>query len=188
MSKSKLILLNSIDITEKMKHTNAFIKPNGNFYLAKGYTAENPSINLRQLESSALSIVREEIGYRIKKDECVDYFQALSVPFNLWRVTRQSIDDIIYLKSLLVQYYGYTLFARSKYSKEWNKGGTYDGDRFIDGSIIPNSDYYGKEATPAQIEILKQLFELNDDGSLLFWNQCESTEDVLKYVLRKKEY
>ena len=186
MSKAKLILLEPNGITEEIIHSNAFIKPNGSFYLAKGYTANNPNINLRQLESSALSIIREEIGYHIKKDECVDYFQALGIPFNLWHVSRQSIDDIIYLKSLLVEYYGYSLFARRKYSSDWDKGGIYDGDRFVDASVIPNPIYYGNEVTSAQVEVFKKLFDLNDDGSLLYRNQCKSTDDVLNHVLRKK--
>ena len=40
---------------EKFVHNNAFIKPNGDIFIAKGYTGMNPS---HQLESSALSIGR----------------------------------------------------------------------------------------------------------------------------------
>jgi len=168
MSKSKLVLLESNDITEEIKRMNAFIKPNGSFYLAKGYPARNPSINLHQLESTALSIVREEVGHDIKKYECAEYFQTLGVRFKLWESTSESIENLVYLKSLLIHYYGYVLFARRMYSSEWDKGETYINDRFIDGSIIPDPTYYGKEATEEQVEVLKPLFSLNDDGSLLF--------------------
>ena len=39
---------------------NAFIKPDGSFYIAKGYTGCNP---WQQLESSALWIGKQEIGH-----------------------------------------------------------------------------------------------------------------------------
>lgn len=45
---------------EEIKKHNAFIRRDGTFYLAKGYTGCNPSI---QLDSSALQVGRQDIGY-----------------------------------------------------------------------------------------------------------------------------
>ena len=62
MSK-KLQVYTKEDIKEKgevIKKHNAFIRRDGTFYLAKGYTGCNPS---HQLDSSALQIGRQDIGY-----------------------------------------------------------------------------------------------------------------------------
>lgn len=62
MSK-KLQVYTKEDIKEKgevIKKHNAFIRKDGTFYLAKGYTGCNPS---HQLDSSALQVGRQDIGY-----------------------------------------------------------------------------------------------------------------------------
>lgn len=62
MSK-KLQVYTKEDIKEKgefIKKHNAFIRRDGSFYLAKGYTGCNPS---HQLDSSALQVGRQDIGY-----------------------------------------------------------------------------------------------------------------------------
>ena len=63
MSKKKLQVYSIEDIKEKgeeIKRHNAFIRRDGTFYLAKGYTGCNPS---HQLDSSALQVGRQDIGY-----------------------------------------------------------------------------------------------------------------------------
>jgi hypothetical protein len=132
MEKSKLILYNQEDIMAKVnliKHNNAVILPNGKFYLAKGYTGCNPS---HQLESSALAIARKDIAYDIMAEYnayCDKNDVSLSKRFR-------------YLRSVLVHYYGYTLFARTELIKSFN-----DRNRFVDYSLTPNPKYYNKEAT-----------------------------------------
>lgn len=62
MSKKKLQVYKVEDIREKgeeIKRHNAFIRRDGTFYLAKGYTGCNPS---HQLDSSALQVGRQDIG------------------------------------------------------------------------------------------------------------------------------
>lgn len=63
MSQKKLQIYTKEDIKEKgevIKKHNAIIRKDGTFYLAKGYTGCNPS---HQLDSSALQIGRQDIGY-----------------------------------------------------------------------------------------------------------------------------
>lgn len=62
MSKKKLQVYRIEDIKERadeIKRHNAFIRKDGTFYLAKGYTGCNPS---HQLDSSALQVGRQDIG------------------------------------------------------------------------------------------------------------------------------
>lgn len=169
---------------DKIKGNNAFILPNGSFYLAKGYTGCNPS---HQLESSALAIARQEFDYDVKKDYNDKVEEQLKIAKELGpavKVFRQydSVDskdisftldengyikkyitkplearEIIqhyYLSTILVHYYGYTLFARYQ--------DMHRQDVFYEVSLIPFPDYYGHQATSEQIETLEQLFKLND--------------------------
>ena len=163
MTNLKLNLYSQEDIIKNeglLKHKNAFILPDGTFYLAKGYTFGNPS---HQLESSSLDIIRKEIGFNIPKTECEEYFQNLGVNYsNKSHVNNTSEKKYLlyYLRSILVHYYGYALFARREFESHWG-----DGKLYSDESMIPDPYYFGNDATEDQIEILKKLFELNTDRS-----------------------
>ena len=140
-----------------IKHNNAFILPDGSFVLAKGYTGCNPS---HQLESSALQICRKLTDKDLKKE----YESYIS--------QSDSTNPFYYLRSVLVHYYGCTLFARCEYIKAFN-----DRNNFFDYSIIPNPKYHDKDVTEEQVLTLKKLFEINDDGTLL--TGCKETSEII---------
>jgi hypothetical protein len=171
MKKTKFILYGQDDIltkTKLIKHNNAFIMPDGNFYLAKGYTGCNPS---HQLESSALAIARKDIAYDIIAEYnayCDKNDVSLSKRF-------------YYFRSVLVHYYGYVLFARIELIKAFN-----DRNRYFDYSLIPDPKFYGKEATLMQIKTLEKLFEINDDGTLQFNYRKPTSQDIFQKVLIHK--
>ncbi len=153
---------------ECILHHNAFILPDGKFYLAKGYTGCNPS---QQLESSAKKIAKETISshawedfenYPKEKDgKLLPHFQQL--------------------RTILVHFYGYGLFARQEYRE------SYQGERqYFDYSILPNPQFYGKEATANQIETLRLLFELNDDGTFHPNPFMKTTESHIQKILEHK--
>ena len=181
MENKKLILYKSTDISiksELIKHSNAFILPDGTFYLAKGYTGCNPS---HQLESSALMILRKIIGYDIRKEECASYFNNAGVNYYN-HIVDVNNENFYYLRSILVHYYGYTLFARQEWIKSYN-----DRNKFFDCSLIPNPKFSDKTATSLQIEMLKLLFELNDDETFCLSNRCQDSTEVLEKVLKHDE-
>ncbi len=157
--------------SERIKHHNAFILSDGTFYLAKGYTGCNPS---QQLESSALTIAKREFPYDMMA-EYDNYFKGLMADDV---AKEKTIKRFYYLRSVLVHYYGYVLFARIEFIKNYN-----DRNKFFDESLVPNPQYYGEEPTKKQIEILESLFELNDDGTLLFDSHTETSNDVLQRVI-----
>jgi hypothetical protein len=175
MGKKNSILYSQNDIKSlgnELKHQNAFILSDGSFFLAKGYTGCNPS---HQLESSALSISRQQFGYDIKEE----YNKIIKEIANNTGAVNNNIKRLHYLRSILVHFYGYALFARIEMINSFK-----DRDRYIDYSLIPNPEYYGKEVTVGQISTLMQLFELNDDGTLLFNKYYAKTSDeVLCKVL-----
>jgi hypothetical protein len=171
MNKKINIYLPSDIETQKgiIRHMNAFILPNGNFVLAKGYTGCNPS---HQLESSALHISRYLTDTDLKK-EYEEYIQQTTEKKKLH-----------YLRTMLVHYYGFALFARVEHITAFN-----DRNTFFDYSLIPNPKYYGKEVTPEQISTLEKLFKLNDDGTLRPSNvgtHHVTSEDILTKVLQHK--
>lgn len=177
MENKKLVLYRPTDISIKsefIKHNNAFILPDGAFYLAKGYIGCNPS---HQLESSALMILREIIGYDIKKEECADYFNSAGINFYNHIVDINS-ENFYYLRSILVHHYGYTLFARQESIESYN-----NRNKFYDCSLIPNPNFSDKKVTAVQIEVLKLLFELNNDKTFCLY-PGESSADVLEKVLK----
>jgi hypothetical protein len=64
-----------------------------------------------------------------------------------------------------------------------------DRNVFVDESLIPNPEYYGREATSSQIETLERLFEINNDGTLYVkFYPPTTSEDILKRVLSRKDY
>lgn len=199
MSKKKLELYTKEDIRikgEEIKRHNAFIRTDGTFYLAKGYTGCNPS---HQLDSSALQVGRQDIGLdfiekykenyqnivpslityteeeysellwqyacfkslRDLRDKCEmpmrHYEWALGLDIKNRQKRVMLRCELQRIRSILVQYYGYALFAMkenvdSKLGRE---------KEFYEESIIPNPEYYGKSATKEQIETLEELFYLN---------------------------
>lgn len=199
MSQKKLKVYTIEDIRDKqeeIKLHNAFIKSDGTFYLAKGYTGCNPS---HQLDSSALQVGRQDIGldfiekykenYQNIEPSLITYteeeYSELLWQYACFKALRDLRDkcempmrhyewaldfdiknrqkrvmmrcELQRIRSILVQYYGYALFAMkedvdSKLGRE---------KEFYEESIIPNPEYYGKSATKEQIETLEELFYLN---------------------------
>ena len=148
-----------------IKHNNAFILPSGDFILAKGYTGCNPS---HQLESSALRICKYLTDKNLKEEY-----------INL----NDNLHSLYYLRTMLVHYYGFSLFARVEHIKAFN-----DRSKFSDYSIIPNPKYYGKEATSEQLITLKKLFEINDDGTLLTSTYENTSDEIYQNVLKHKKH
>lgn len=152
----KLTVYQREDIQSKsriIKHKNAFIKPNGEFILARGYTGLHPS---EQIEKSATRIAKEITTTDIRK-EYEEYLQSL------WKMGREkeALPQFRYLRDILVHYYGYAMFARREKLNQ-----PHGKNHFIDYSMIPNVLYCGKEVTSDQIKTLRELFNLNDDGTL----------------------
>ncbi len=140
-------------------HNNAFILPNGDYILAKGYTGCNPS---HQLESSSLIISRDVLHKNILEE------------YEKYIKNHPDKENLCYLRSILVHYYGLALFARVEYIESFNQR-----EHFFDYSLIPNPKYYGNDATKDQIDTLTKLFEINNDESLVSINE-ETSEHILK--------
>ena len=138
---------------EVMKHNNAFILPNGSYVLAKGYTGCNPS---HQLESSALQISRQLISPDIRA-QYEDFVKDLELALN-----ENNLPRLYYLRAILVEYYGWALFARTEDFKAWD-----DSGHFFEESLVPNSKYYGQIPTSEQIHTLREFFDINDDGTVI---------------------
>ena len=90
-------------------------------------------------------------------------------------------QSLYYLRTMLVHYYGFALFARTEYIKSFD-----NRNKFFDQSLVPNPEYYEKQVTPEQIITLEKLFTLNDDGTLLFPKTLrpQTSEEILKRVLK----
>ncbi len=165
MSIQKLTIFNFSDIeTQKvsLKHQNAFIFPNGQFCLANGYTGYDHS---QQLESSALQFSQEVLQINNIKERYEVHLHSLLKK----GLTEEEIKfrKLYYIRDILVQYYGYGLFARIQRMDVYP-----EVKNFWDCSMLPNPKYYGKTATEEQIVTLKTLFQLNDDGTILpNWNE-----------------
>ena len=148
---------------EEILHHNAFIRKDGTFYLAKGYTGCNPH---HQIESSALWIGRQDIGYDFEERFRDAYQKAGKNP-----------KYLRYLRTILVHYYGYALFCRQQLIH-------LDKERYVDESCVPFAKFYGHEATEEQIRVITKLFELNNDETFVLPYHCNSVEEKLEKVLR----
>ena len=174
MGKSAVTLHNRENIEGEigtLKHSNAFIMPDGTFYPVKGYTGSHP---FQQLESASLEVLKKEIECDISKAECEYYLQRRNINYKARLDSR--IRMFYHLRSVLVHYYGYALFAREESLK-------YRGS-FYDRSMVPNPEYYGKDVTSSQIETLGKLFEINDDGTVYYDFMTQSNQDLIQKVLR----
>ena len=171
---------------EKFVHNNAFIKPNGDIFIAKGYTGMNPS---HQLESSALSIGRNEFGN--------DFPQKFKRAYERLIKEEQNLITLYYLRTILVHYYGYALFCRKEIIKAFD-----DRNKYVDCSLVPNPDYFGRNVTDKQLSVMEELYDVNDDGTLHpiivngEWDyvdmvftpshNVETKEEYSQYILSKK--
>lgn len=208
MSKKKLQVYKIEDIklkADEIKKHNAFIRKDGTFYLAKGYTGCNPS---HQLDSSALQVGRQDIGYdfiekykenyqkiepslinyteeeklalfqqyihfkllgdrslefeegRLKDDTPISinvykYCLESDIKFRQERVMQKW--ELQRIRSILIHYYGYALFARKE-----NVDSKLGREKvFYDESIIPNPEYYGQSATEEQLATLEEIYTLD---------------------------
>ncbi|MDE5889221.1 MAG: hypothetical protein K2H20_04285 [Bacilli bacterium] len=171
---------------------NALIRPDGSFYIAKGYTGCNP---WHQLESSALWVGRQDIGYDfveryqqylnyLKEKDSEVYKKYLE---NLRKVSRVIGATELYDKrSILVHFYGYTLFCRTELIKAFN-----DRDIFFDQSVVPNPDLYGREITSEQKTTLEEFFNINDGQNVSCYGRGERIRDkdeMLQLVLTNKNH
>lgn len=140
---------------EVIKNNNAFILPNGEFVLAKGFSGMNPS---HQLESSSLLISRNLYDHDLTKE----YQKYISENPNR--------KKLYYLRSMLVHYFGFALFARRRNGAD-------------DESLVANPKYYGKVPTPEQLETLLAFFELNEDT---LYEKYDITEEYMKVLSYKQ--
>lgn len=192
----KKLILHSVQEINKDKSTfikqNALIKPDGTFYLAKGYTGCNP---WHQLESSALWVGRQDIGYdfiekyenylkELEENEPLKYREYLE---NLRKVSSVIGATKLYDKrSVLVHFYGYVLFCRTEYIKAFD-----DRDKFYEQSLVPNASIYGKEITKEQTNTLEELFDINDGQIVCALGGGKGVGDkekMLQLVLTNKNY
>ncbi len=174
MTIKKLTIFDIQDIKTQevsIKHQNAFIFPNGSFCLVKGYTGRSPS---QQLENGALEISRELISCDIKFLHKMHLKKLQEEGMSDEEIKQK---DFYFLRSILVHYYGYGLFARVQ-----RMDTETDIEQFWDSSILPNPEYFKKEATDEQIATLQALFELNDDSTLL----PSLNEEKIKKILQKR--
>lgn len=190
----KKLILHNIQEIDRDKNTfvkqNALIRPDGTFYLAKGYTGCNP---WHQLESSALWVGRQDIGNdfilqyqqylnELKENNAEAYREYLE---NLRKFSRVIGATELYDKrSVLVHFYGYVLFCRTELIKAFN-----DRDIFFDQSLIPDVSIHGRDITLEQIETLRELFSINDDQDVSLYGhgrRIRDKEEMLELVLTKK--
>lgn len=169
---------------------NALIRPDGTFYLAKGYTGCNP---WHQLESSALWVDRQDIGddfilqyqqylNELKENNAEEYREYLESLRKFSRVI--GATELYDKRSVLVHFYGYVLFCRTELIKAFN-----DRDVFFDQSVIPDVSIHGCDITSAQIETLRELFNVNDGQNVSLYGRGKRVRDkekMLEMVLAKK--
>lgn len=194
MSKPKLTLVKQNNLFNNGKQyikQNAFIKPNGDFYLAKGYTGCNP---WHQLESSALWVGRQDIGYDFV-EKYNEFINKLKLNYKEYKNYLEALDKVssvefateVYDKrSILVHFYGYVLFCRTELVKTYKDDGT-----FYENSLVPNPNLYGKEATLEQINTLEKLFNINDGQDVSTTWHCKhisGKDEMLKLVFEHERY
>lgn len=163
MKKLTLLTFEQIeDRKEVFVKQNAFIKPDGSFYIAKGYTGCNP---WHQLESSALWVGRQEFGQYFVEKYC-DWLKYLEetnreeYERSLKRLRQISnVEKAPHLydkRSILVQFYGFVLFCRTEVINS-----VKDRDKFFEQSLLPDPELYGKKITEEQKDTLGKFFDLN---------------------------
>lgn len=181
MSKKNIPQLHRIEEVnenpEMFTHQNAFIRKDGSFYLAKGYTGCNP---YQQVESSALWIGRYDIG--------MDFEERFRSHYERLMRDGESPMYIKQLRTILVQYYGYALFCRCEIIKSFK-----DRDIFCDCSLVPDEAWYGQKVTSEQISVLRTFIEINEDGTLIRPKKlilpsyqtevCDTSDKVLSLIL-----
>lgn len=178
MTIQRLTIYSIDDITTKkvsVHKKNAFIFPNGTFCLSEGYTGYNPS---QPLEAKAQEIAEQVLNiYSLKTYYNVQLQRLLQ---NGMKKEVVDAKKLYYLRDILIHYYGYCLFARVQRMDSLPK------QEFWDASVLPNTSYFGKEATIKQLQTLKLLFEINQDGTLLpNWNEG-LIEDSFQKCLTEK--
>lgn len=178
------------DRKEVFVKQNAFIKPDGSFYIAYGYTGCNP---WQQLERSALLVGRQEIGkYFVEKYydwlKCLEETNKEEYERSLKRLRQISnVEKAPHLydkRSILVQFYGFVLFCRTEVIRAFN-----DRDKFFEQSLIPDPELYGKEITEKQKDTLKKFFDLNEEQNVTDFDKGKKVTDkdeILKLVLENK--
>lgn len=192
----KKLILHNVQEINRDKDTfikqNALIKPDGAFYLAKGYTGCNP---WHQLESSALWVGRQDIGYDfmekyenyLKELEDTDTLKYREYLENLRKASRVIDATKLYDKrSVLVHFYGYVLFCRTEIIRAFN-----DRDIFFDQSLIPSPDIHGKEMTLEQKETLEEFFNINEGQNVSSYGmgkRITDKDEMLQLVLTNKSH
>ncbi len=178
MTVQKLTIFSIQDIKTQgvsIKHQNAFIFPNGGFCLAQGYTGRNSS---QLLESSALEISKNFISNDIKLFHKIHLKKLEEAGMSAEEIKKR---EFYYLKSILVHYYGYGLFARVQ-----RMDTKRNVEQFWDYSMLPDPEYFKKEATESQATTMKALFELNNDGTVLPSLNGDTIKKSIQKILQKK--
>lgn len=190
---NKLTLLNFDKFEGNKKFLvkqNAFIKPDGSFYIAKGYTGCNP---WQQLESSALWVGRQEFGqyFAEKYYDWLKYLEETNkeeYQRSLKRLREISnVEKATYLcdkRSILVHFYGLVLFCRTEVINS-----VIDRDKFFEESLLPDSLLYGKTMTDKQKDTLKKFFDINAEQNVTMFDKGQritNKDEMLKLVLENK--
>lgn len=171
----KLTLFSLDDVEENKKFfvkQNAFIKPDGTFYLAKGYSGNN---HWHQVESSALWIGRQMIGRSFIEDY-IKYFEAERLD------PSKSIKRLFDKRDILIHYYGLALFCRTELTG-------YRELSYAEISQVPDPKLYQKEITKEQLTTLRYFFTLNEDQNISTYDGAKTvtdTETLLKLALNRK--
>jgi len=106
------------------------------------------------------------INKMIEENNIEEYKKYLKKLRNVSRI--MNATTLYDKRSILVHYYGYTLFCRKELIHSFD-----DRDAFLDESLVPKSSLHGREATPKQIGTLKELFNLNEEQNVSRYNGCE---------------
>lgn len=166
--KKKDIILFSLDdakLNEKLFiRKNAFIKPDGTFYLAKGYSGNN---YWQQVESSALWIGRKMYGDTFIGDN-----------------KNQATYPLFDKRSILIHYYGLALFCRTELIG-------YKDLCYADRTQVPDPKINQKELTEEQLITLRYFFALNESQNISAYNGekiVDDTESLLKLALERKHW
>lgn len=145
---SKLVVYTLDDFLDDKKckliiENNAFIFPNGNFTLARGYDMRNATY---EIELSARDINK---SFRGDKNLLDNYRSYLA--------DNPDARKFYYLRDVLIHYYGFVLFADTDSIKLQNPF-----DNFYSTFIAPEKRFFDKSITVEQLTTLKSLHLLND--------------------------
>lgn len=172
MKRQLLIYPDELDRNGKiLARTNAFIKKDGTFYLAKGYTGNNP---WQQLESSALWIGRQDIGY--------DFLSQYESYLLQLKATGAKHTKFYTRRRILVEFYGFVLFCRTAQISSINKDSV-----FFDNTIVPNPIYYGQEPTEEQKRTLYKFYEINDGQDVSLYEQIPDAKNSSRIITNNDE-